>query len=85
MAGGQHEVVGETGQPIRARVGITLTNQRRVLPEQQGEHEARGGKVHGGLGELVLQAEERLHNRDVSLYGQSHCEVHTGCHRGLQM
>ena len=27
MAGGQHEVVGETGQPIRARVGITLTNQ----------------------------------------------------------
>ena len=28
MAGGQHEVVGETEQPIRASVEIILTNQR---------------------------------------------------------
>ena len=67
MAGGQHEVVGETGQPIRARVGITLTNQRSVLPEQHGEHEAWGGQVHRGLGELVLKSEEGFHNRNVLL------------------
>ena len=83
VAGGQHKVVGETEQQIRAQ--SWLSNQRAVLPEEHGEHEARGGQVHWGLGELVLQSEEGLHHRDVSLYCQSHCEVHTGCHRGLKM
>ena len=67
----------------QSELELPLTNQRRALPEQCGEHEPGGGEINGGLGELVLEPEEGPHHRDVPLHGEGHSQVDAGGHGGL--